>query len=162
MSFLPAGSPAPDFSLTAVVSERTISPTNITGQLLLIFHGYQAAALVGRTIEAIRAVYPDPQQLLIASVADMRIVPRLLRGMAEKIMGDAYHQAAAHVPSGQEPADHIIILPDWQGRVFAAYQIPENKGQVALVLIDQDQLIQDTYLGHEPQEAALALLNSRR
>ena len=95
MSFLAAGSPAPDFSLTAVVSKRSISPSNIPGQLLLIFHGYQAAALVGQTIRNIRHVYPDPRQLLIASVADMRIVPRLLRGMAEKIMRDAYHQAAA-------------------------------------------------------------------
>ncbi len=161
MSFLATGSPAPDFSLRAVVSERSISPTNMPGQLLLIFHGYQAAALVGRTIQAIRGFYPDPQQLLIASVADMRIVPRLLRGMAEKIMRDAYHQAAARVPADQDPADHIIILPDWQGRVFAAYQIPENKGQVALVLIDQAQLIQGSYLGDKPQEAALTLLDGR-
>jgi hypothetical protein len=92
----------------------------------------------------------------------MRIVPRLLRGMAEKIMRDAYHQAAAHVPADQDPADHIIILPDWQGRVFAAYQVPENKGQVALVLIDRAQQIQGSYLGQKPEEGALALLNGRQ
>lgn len=161
MSFLPSGSPAPDFSLTAVVSKRTISPQDTPNKLLLLFHGYEAATLAGSVIAGVREVYPDPQRLVIASVADLRVVPRLLKGMAEKIMGDAYQQAAQQVPQGEDAADHVVILPDWQGAVFEAYGVPRSNGQVALVLVNEESLIGGSYIGDAPLAGALSLLDAQ-
>jgi hypothetical protein len=158
MSLLPAGSPAPDFSLTAVTSERQINPHNMPGRLLLMFHGYQTAVLVGSVVQALKEDYPDPEQLGMVSVVDLRAIPRLLHGVANKIMHDAYQQAAGQVPDGQNAADHIVILPDWKGVAFEAYQVPKSNDQVALVLIDEEHLIQGSYLGDEPLQGALALL----
>lgn len=160
MSFLPAGSPAPEFSLTAVTSKRTIDLQNEAARLMLLFHGYQTAVLAGSIVQTVRETYPDPDKLLIASVADLTIVPRLLHGAAKKIMGDAYNQAAAYVPDSEDPTDHIIILPDWKGSVFSAYQVPNNNGQVAVVLVDEKRLIQGSYAGEEPLQGALDLLGS--
>ena len=159
MPFLPPSSPAPDFALTAVVSERTVSPQNTPGRLLLIFHGYETAVLAGSVIAGVREVHPDPQQLLIASVADLRVVPRLLKGMAEKIMRDAYQQAAQQVPPEENAADHVVILPDWAGTVFEAYGVPKSNGQVALVLVDEESQIGGSYLGDAPLAGALTLLD---
>lgn len=156
--FLPNGTPAPAFSSKAVVSERPISPQNTAGALLLIFHSYQTAAAVAKVIQTVREVYPNPDQVLLASVADMRIVPRLLRGTAKNIMRNAYKKAANQVPPGQDPADHIIILPDWNGVIFKAYRVPDVAGQVALVLIDESKVIQGSYLGAQPAQAALVLI----
>ena len=160
MSFLANGSAAPDFSLTAVVSKRRISPLQMPGKTLLFFHGYQTAVQVGAVVKALKEDYPDPEQVVMASVVDLRAIPRFIHGLARKIMRDAYHQAAREVPDGQEVPDHIIILPDWKGVAFEAYQVPKRNDQVALVLIDEGHLIQGSYLGHEPLQGALALLEN--
>jgi hypothetical protein len=158
MMFLADGIPAPPFSLKAVVSERPINSQNIAGAFLLIFHSYLTVFIVGEVIQAVREVYPSPDQVLIASVADLRIVPRLLRGTAKNIVRKAYKEAAKQIPSGHDPANHIIILPDWNGVIFKAYRVPDTSGQVALVLINESRVIQGSYHGAQPAQAALALL----
>ncbi len=155
---LPVGSPAPHFSLTAIASNRQINPASATGLLLLIFHSYQTVDEARLIIRAVRESYPSPDQILIASVADMRIVPRLARGMAKRIMQNAYEEAKKEIPEGHEPSDHIIILPDWYGKVFDAYNVPNTSGEVALVIIYESQIVQGSYKGHEPVMAVLELL----
>jgi hypothetical protein len=162
MSFLATGRAAPAFSLTAVVSDRQVNLNNEAERLLLIFHTYHTARLVGATVKNLRFTFPDPERLLVASVPDLSAIPRLLHGLAKKIMRDAYHEAAQEVPASQNAADHIIILPDWKGSVLKAYQVPKGNSQVAMVLIDQARLIQGTYWGAEPVEAALPLLNGHK
>jgi hypothetical protein len=73
-------------------------------------------------------------------------------------MRDAYNQAAREVPDGYEVADHIIILPDWKGAAFKAYQVPQSHDQVALVLVDEAKMVQGNYLGKEPLVGARELL----
>lgn len=156
--FLPEESPAPPFSARAQVSQRPIDLNVAAGELLLLFHSYQTAPIAARLIRAVREQYPSPDQVLVVSVADMRIVPRLLRGTARRIIKNAYQEASQQVPTGQDPADHIIILADWSGALFKAYQVPSTSRQVALVLIDETKAIAGNYMGAQPEQAALALL----
>ncbi len=156
--FLPEESPAPPFSARAQVSQRPIDLNAAAGELLLLFHSYQTAPIAARLTRAVREHYPSPDQVLVVSVADMRIVPRLLRGTARRIIKNAYQEASQQVPAGQDPADHIIILADWSGALFKAYQVPPTSRQVALVLVDQTKAIAGNYLGAQPEQAALALL----
>lgn len=162
MSFIAEGVPAPPFVIKAEVSGRSLTPNSGSGALLLVFHSYQTASTVGEIIRAIRQVYPDPGQVLIAGVTDMQVVPRFLRGTAKTFIQNAYHEASKEVPPGQDPADHIIILPDWDGAVHRAYQAPPTNSHVALVLIDEAQLIAGSYFGERPAQAALALLANGR
>ena len=64
--------------------------------------------------------------------------------------------------TGQDPADHIIILADWTGALFDAYQAPATDRQVALVLIDESKVIAGSYFGARPEQAALFLLAKNR
>ncbi len=159
MPLLASGVKAPPFSLTAVVSDRAVTLQNSAERMLLMFHGYQTSRLVGEVVKGVRGSYPDAERLLVASVPDLSFLPRLMHPIANKIMRDAYQEAAALVPESEDPADHILILPDWKGSAFAAYQVPKSSEDVALVLIDQARRIQGTYVGGEPVGAALALLN---
>jgi hypothetical protein len=160
--FLPDNAPAPPFSAKAQVSQRPISLGAATGELLLIFHSYQTALAAARITRAVREVYPEPDQVLVASAADMRVVPRLLRGTAKAIIKNAYLEASRQVPAGQDPADHIIILADWTGALFEAYQVPDTNQQVALVLVDKSKVIAGSYFGAQPEVAALSLLARSR
>ena len=156
--FLPENTPAPTFSLKAEVSGRLINLGAAAGNLLLVFHNYQTVPVAAMTIRTVREVYPSPDQVLIISVADMRVVPRLLRGAAKAVIRNAYKEAARQVPAEHDPADHIIILADWSGTLFKAYQVPRISGQVALVLIDSAKTIAGNYFGAQPEQAALSLM----
>jgi hypothetical protein len=155
---LPDNTPAPPFSAKAQVSQRPISLATAAGKLLLIFHSYQTALVAARITRSIREVDPRPDQVLVVSVADMRAVPRLLRGTAKAIVKNAYLEASRQVPAGQDPADHIIILADWTGALFKAYRVPATDRHVALALIDESKVIAGSYFGAQPEEAALSLL----
>ncbi len=156
--FLPDNTPAPSFSLKAEVSERPVNLRSTTATLLLVFHSYQTASVVAEVIRTVRNLYPSPDQVLIAGIADMRVVPRLLRGTAKALIKNAYNDAARQVPPGQDPADHIIILSDWNGALYEAYQAPLTNKQVALVLVNDDKVIAGSYFGTQPAQAALSLL----
>ena len=160
--FLPEGTPAPPFSAKAQVSQRPISLAAAKGKLLLIFHSYQTAPVAAGITRTVREIHQHPDQVLIARVADMRVVPRLLRGTAKEIIKNAYREAAREVPASQDPANHIIILADWRGALFEAYQVPPTSRQVALVLVDESKVIAGSYSGARPEQAALSLLAKNR
>jgi hypothetical protein len=158
MAILANGSAAPDFRLTAVVSERSISPMDVPGKFLLFFHTYHTATEVGAVVKALKSDYMDTAEVTMASVVDLRGIPRFIHPLAKRIMSDAYYQAAREVPDGYEVADHIIVLPDWKGVAFKAYQIPNSHDQVALVLIDENKVVEGSYVGKEPLVGARNLL----
>ena len=79
--FYPAGGPAPDFSLTAVKSGRQISPASAKGNVLgLVFHGRETVQAVVEINTTVRPLYPEPKPVILVSVLDLSIVPRLLHG----------------------------------------------------------------------------------
>lgn len=158
--FLSAGKPAPPFALEAEVSERPVNLQSVDGPLLLVFHSYQTASTVAEVIRSVRQKYPLPEQTMIASVADMRVVPRLLRGTAKAFIKNAYNEASREMPAGQDPADHIVILADWEGALFDAYQVPRTDRQAALVLVNEAKIISGSYIGSQPAQAALSLLDN--
>jgi hypothetical protein len=82
--------------------------------------------------------------------------------MAKAIIKNAYLEASGQVPTGQDPADHIIILADWSGALFEAYLVPATSQHVALVLIAESKVITGSYFGAQPEEAALSLLAKSR
>jgi hypothetical protein len=159
MIFLPVGTPAPHFSLTAEVSKRLISLQSANHLLLLVFHSYQTAPIVGEVIRAVRDAYPNPDQVLVVGIADLRVVPRILRSTAKVYIKNAYNEAVKEVPPGQDPEEHIIILPDWNGSIFEAYEVPSTSKHVALVLINGAKVIAGSYIGIEAAQSALSLIN---
>lgn len=153
------GKPAPFFSLKAIASGRNFRLADFKGKpILLLFVDYNTGRSTREVVISLRQEYPDFGRLPIALVVDLRIVPRLLRNTATHFMEIAYKQAAGEVPAGYDPADHLILLPDWSGEVFSAYQVGQVDKQIKLVIIDPDGVIKGSYQGPDTIRVALDLV----
>jgi hypothetical protein len=132
--FLPAGVPAPSFSLTAVASGRRIDNATCVGKaLVLVFHDQTTLDAPRDVNTALRETY-DIDRVIIASCVDLSAAPRFLHGLIKRFMRQAYQRGAAYVPADQDPADYVLILPDWEGAVSRAFRIP--RGGAAVVVVD--------------------------
>ena len=123
----------------------------------MVFVDHNTGRAAQAIVETLRRRYPDHRQLAIALVVDARVVPRLLRGVAEGIMESSYREAAAAVPAGFDAADHLILLPDWSGDVVRAYGVGNVSREIALVFIGPDGQVRAGYHGPNPAAQALEM-----
>jgi len=155
-----AGQPAPPFKLKAVASGRLFQPADYLGRpVLLLFVDHNTGRAAQEIVVGVRRRYPDFARLAIALIVDARVVPRLIRGVAESMMAAGYREAAAQIPADHDPADHLILLPDWSGDVVRAYRVGDVSKEIALVLVGADGLVAATYHGPSPTQAALELVH---
>ena len=156
---LATGQQAPPFKLKAVATGRIFQPADHAGRpVLLIFVDHNTGRASQDVVVALRRKYPEYHLLPIALIVDARIVPRLARGIAEGMMEKGFREAAAEIPKGYDPADHLILLPDWTGETVRAYGVGNVSREIALVLIGPDGRVAATYHGPDPARAALELV----
>lgn len=152
-------SPAPVFTLKAIASGRIFRLDQHLGRpVLLLFVDHNTGRKTREPVITIRQQYPDFTEVPIAIIVDLHVIPKLFQGTAERFMESAYHTAAAEVPSGFDPADHLVLLPDWRGQVPRAYGIGDVSKQICLVMVNSDGTIHDKYQGPKLAERALAFL----
>lgn len=157
--FYPAGAPAPEFSLAAIKSGRQISPVSTKGNVLgMVFHGRETVHAVVEINTTVRPLYPDPKPVILVSVVDLSIVPRLLHGAVRPMLEQAYDQAAREVPKGYDPADYVYLLPDWSGAVTKAFRVKDTGKAAAVVVIDPRGHVAGSYQGPQPGPATLSLV----
>lgn len=157
---LKAGGRAPGFSLRAVGSGRKVSPEAVAGRtVVLVFHFQSTAATARRINYAVRARYPEPDRVLVASVVDMSFVPPFYQPMAGPFLYGAYEQTASRLPPEADPADYVVILPDWGGGVSRAYGARRTDRTAAVVVIDENSNIAGSYQGDGPIEAVMEILD---
>jgi len=150
---------APLFSLSAVSSGRVFRLIDYRGRpVLLLFVDHNTGRSTREVVIAVRRRYPNFTALPIAIVVDLRIVPRLLRKTAERIMETAYRSAADDVPAGFDPSEHLILLPDWTGEIATAYHAGDVSRYMHLVAVAPDGMIHDTYQGSSPAQQAVNML----
>jgi hypothetical protein len=128
---------APDFHLQAIRSGRSINRESCRGTpLVLLFHNQEAVDTVTALQRELRERWPDARNLLVASIVDMSGVPGIIHGMAKRVMGSAYAEAAQLLPEGLAPADYVIILPDWRGSVYRDFEIHDAGRAPTSVVVD--------------------------
>lgn len=153
------GERAPDFDLLAAGSGRRVSLAGNDGRpAVLIFH-LQGTAPTAREINrAVREHYPSPEEVLVVSIIDLSIVPPVYWITVGLILGQAYEQATAELPPDMNPAEYVVILPDWVGRVSRAYGARRTNRAAAIVVVDENSNVADFYQGERPVEAVLEML----
>lgn len=105
--------------------------------VVLLFVDRHTANAAHVMVEKLRREQPDHELLTIALVIDLKNVPKFLRGPAGQIIAGTYHEGAALIPPAYDPADHLILLPDWTGRLFEGYHIGDVDRYIAAVIVDK-------------------------
>lgn len=136
---------------------------NLEGRkVVLIFHLQGTAPTARELNRAIRERFPDPEEVLVASVIDLSIVPPFYWLTVGVVLGDAYEQAARGLPPDVDPVDYLVILPDWGGRVSRDYGVRNTGRAAAIVVVDENSEVLGSYQGERPVEAVLEMLENPR
>lgn len=153
------GGLAPNFSIIAAGSGRRIGlRKQADRKVVLIFHLQGTAPTARELNRAIRERFPDPGEVFVASVIDLSIVPPVYWMTVGLVLGSAYEQAARELTPDVDPAEYLVILPDWGGRVSRDYGVRNTGRAAAIVVIGEDSEVIGSYQGERPVEAVLALL----
>lgn len=149
----------PHLELEAVASGRRFTLSDYRDRtVLLIFVSAYEARSTRDVVIPVRQQFPDFDRLPIAIVINLRSVPKLLRGTVTRFMSAAYQEAAADIPSEYDPADHLILLPDWTGTVTRTFSIDHSVATLHLVVIDPDHKIGGTFYGKGAIDRAIDLI----
>ncbi len=134
---------------------------DLAGRKVVLVFYLQGTAPTARALNrAVRERFPDPEEVFVASVIDLSMVPTLYWMTVGLVLGSAYEQAAGELPPGVDPADYLVILPDWGGRVSRNYGVRNTGRAAAIVIVDEDSDIAVLYQGERPVEAVLEALEN--
>lgn len=151
---------APSVTLKSVVSGRSVSLKSPGAALVLVFTTQGTTELVGPLRLALRGRYPDPEKVVIASVINLKAVPRLMRKVAEGAVANRYKEVAATLAPGQDPKEYVVMLPDWKGEVAPALGFGELTDHLGVAVIAAGGRVAGTYAGPDPLEPVARLLES--
>jgi hypothetical protein len=119
-------------------------------KVVVIFH-LQGTAPTAREINhAVRAHHPDPEDVLVASVIDLSIVPPFYWMSVGLILNQAYDGATEDLPPDANPAEYVVILPDWGGLVSRNYGARNTGRAAAIVVLDEEGGVAVSYQGSGP------------
>ena len=149
---------APRATLTAIGSGRKINLSQTGIMTLLVCHGRESADEATQVHAAVRQRYPLSSTLLTASLVNLKIVPRMFRGIAETAIRKAYQEAVASLEEGQPPEEFIVILPDWDGSVTASLGLRNTSSTAGVAVLDGEGKILDAFQGADLAATAVSLL----
>jgi len=149
----------PELSVTAIGSGRQFDRGWIDGRpLLLLFHDQHGEPVVRALQTTLRARWPDARDVVAASVVNMAAIPFFLRSLAATVIESAYRSGAEQIPAGLDPADYVVILPDWKGELFKHFGVQGSGRSPVAVLIDGNWQAVGRFEGNLLVEEAMAAL----
>jgi hypothetical protein len=160
---LRVGERTPYFRALAAGSGREVSPRTCAGRrLVLIFHAQSTAWAAERVNRAVRERYPSSEEVVVARVVDLSLVPPLYWLTASVMIGQAHEKSAREVAReelpGADPAEYVLILQDWGGLISRRFGVRGVDREAVVVFIDENADVVGFYQGNEPVEEVLRLL----
>jgi hypothetical protein len=156
-----AGSTLPPFAVAAAVSGRAVSPEALRGRpAVLVVHGSRSTDAAKEVSKALRARHP-PSEVASASIVDLRAFGGLWKRVAEAQVKANYDKLAAKVKEaapGADPADWVVICPDWDGSVSAALGVDDPDSRPAVIVVSADGRVKGVLQGKDLGERTMALL----
>jgi hypothetical protein len=150
---------APSFFLTAIGASRIVGgPPGPDSPLLLIFHGNAGAETAFHINADLRAIYPSIDQLQIASIIDLRNIPRFMRSAVQQTIMAAFQTIARQIPRDVDPREYVVLAPDWEGKVTHAFAMDGNTQDVGIAIITAPWIVRATYQGKDVRSKAIALV----
>jgi hypothetical protein len=148
----------PPITITAVGSKVKVSLHQLGRPAVLLFLWQETESLGDEVRQVVREKYPEPAQVLIINLADLRGMPRLMHGMVERELEKGYQRTVAKLPEGARPANHVIILPDWKGEVVDTVGAGDTHATPAVAVLNAQGEVVGVHQGQELADAAMVLL----
>ncbi len=149
---------APKVTLTAIGSGRKIDLRQTGILTLLVCHGRESADEATQLHTALRQRFPQPSTLLAASLVNLKIVPRMFRGVAESAIRKAYQEGISRLDEGIKPEEYIVILPDWDGSVSTALGLHNTPSNPGVAILDGEGNVLEVFQGDDLASTAIRLL----
>jgi hypothetical protein len=145
----------PDVTLTAAGSGREVNLRGIGVPVILIFHGQDTGEAALEVNKSVRKLYPGVDEVFLASVIDLRSFPSMIRSMVQPALEKAYFNAVGKIPEGADPADLVVLMPDWDGAVHDTVGVEGSTERAAVVVADREARIVCIDQGDDLAETAL-------
>jgi hypothetical protein len=152
--------PAPAVTLKANGHGRLLTFNQLGAPALLVCVARETGDQASPVVSAIREMFPKAEQLLIATIADTRPFPKLLRKIAEQIMKSSYNDAVKNLKEGRTPEQYVLIVPDWDGQVLGPLGVEDVTKTIAVAVINAEGNVVGVYQGDDPGAHALELLQA--
>ena len=107
--------------------------------------------------EAVRGRFASAKDVLIVDVVDLRSVPGMFRKIAESVLATEHKKAVEALADGLDPHEHVVVLPDWQGKVATAFNLPEPSKSVCGAVLSADGDVMGTWVGTNTQNVMMLL-----
>ena len=151
-------SAAPALVFTAIESKRMIDVADVDRRTVLLLISQETSNTVDPVIAEVRAKYELASDVQIANVVDLRKFPRVIRKVAETLMAHRYKESAKELPPGRDPAEWIIILPDWDGSLIEALGIADVSHELAVAVVAPGGKLLGVHQGPGAGAAAMEML----
>jgi hypothetical protein len=149
----------PNISFTAVGSGREVNLSNLGREAIILITNQNNYEVARNFNIGIRKLVPEADKLLVLNIVDLKAVPRLLRGLVKGYLDSAYQQGFKALPTGFDPKEYILILPDWQGKVSETLNLPGKAGMPGLVILGPQGELRAKLVSDNPLHSARQLLS---
>lgn len=155
------GSAVPEFRLQAAVSGREVSPAMLKGKrAVLVLHGVKTQEAPKEVGKAVRAKHPGPD-VVVANVVNLKTMGGMWKRVAEAQIKSTYERMASRITEkepGRDPAELVLILPDWENAVAPLFGVADSDAEAAVVVIGADGKVKGAHAGKDIGEKAVQML----
>lgn len=152
--------PLPQFSFEAAVTGRPIDNALLKGRrAVLIVHGAKNTEVPKAVARVVRETWPDAKDVVLATVVDLRPFAGVWRRVAEAQVRSTHDKLAAKAKEmGLDPAEHVLIVTDWDGKAGKTLGVDDPGTAPAAVVVGRDGKVLGVATGEDVAGQVLGLL----
>jgi hypothetical protein len=159
MTNQPKGETAPDIKEPAFSTRLVPDRAWLAGRpLAVLFHGRENQDEARGILQVIRNKWRDAETLVTVNLVDVSMFPRLMRKLVNFDLGKVFDAEQANLPDDLDPESHIVIVPDFDGKMTKAWGVSEAATVVSGIVVDAGGQIRARASGPEVESVMMRAL----
>ena len=135
----PAVDTAPDIKGPAFGTGLVPDRAWVAGRpLAVLFHGRENQDEARGVLQVIRNKWPSAETLVTVNLIDVSMFPRVMRRLVNFDLTNVYDAEVANLPGRFDPESHIVIVPDFDGKMTKAWGVSDAATVVSAAVVDSD------------------------
>lgn len=135
----PTGVAAPDIRQEAFNTRLVPDRAWVAGRpVAILFHSRENQDEARAVIQTIRNKWRSAETLVTLNLVDLSMFPRVMRKLVNHDLGKVFEAEAANLPGDLDPESHIVIVPDFDGKMTKAWGVSDAATVVNGVVVDSE------------------------